>query len=288
MKIRDFAAASARALLLLLAVGAVSGAGASARAEEGLYRIPTGTYRAAAPPGWNGTDKLPLVLFLHGYGESSAKIVGDKDMVAAVTGLGALLVAADGVNHAWSHVGAPRHDRDDIAFLRAVIADAETRWPIDRARVYAAGFSVGASMVWDLACHASEGFAAFVPVSGAFWLPFPGRCESGPVNLRHTHGMADPLVPMTGRTLRSGATQGDVHKGWDILLATDRCAATPDRTFVETVGAWEKRLECEDWTSCASGRELELCMHDDGHDMEPAFLRHGLEWAMRFRAPEGR
>jgi len=262
------------AVVLLLHLGGSASA-------DGSFTAADGSYRAVEPPGWDRRSALPLVLFLHGYGQSSADMVGDSGVAAAATSLGALFVAPDGLHHAWAHVGAPTRDRDDIAFLGAVITDAERRWPIDAAKVYASGFSIGASMVWDLACHAAQGFAAFLPVSGDFWLPYPERCESGPVNLRHVHGLADTTVPMAGRTIRGRFTQGNVDKGWGILRATDGCAVAPDRTASEDVHAWEGKLACRIWSSCQSGRQLELCTHSDGHDMEPAFLHASLIWAMQ-------
>jgi polyhydroxybutyrate depolymerase len=269
-------AARAAALVLLIFLN-----GGGPAAGDTLYAVSGGTYRAVEPPGWDGKTPLPLVLFLHGYGQSSADIAGDGTLSAAVTSLGALLVAPDGLHHAWAHVGAPSHDRDDIAFLRSVIADAKRRWPIDEAKIYASGFSIGASMVWDLACHAAQGFAAFLPVSGAFWLPYPERCDSGPVNLRHVHGLLDNTVPMAGRTLFGRYTQGDVRKSFDILRAADSCRPEPDRAATEAVPAWEGSLACEVWSSCGSGRQLELCTHGDGHDMEPAFLHASLVWALQ-------
>jgi polyhydroxybutyrate depolymerase len=268
---------AAAAILLFHLLGSVA-----ARADDDSYSVDGGTYRVVAPPGWDGKSALPLVLFLHGYGQTSAEIVATPDLPGAVTSLGALLVVPDGLNRAWSHAGGPRHDRDDIAFLRDVVADAKRRWPIDSSRVYASGFSIGASMAWDLACHAAEGFAAFLPVSGDFWEPYPEHCDSGPVNLRHVHGIADTTFPMTGRSLRGGQyTQGKLDTSWDILRAADGCKAEPDRLVDETVEAWEGKLACRMWSSCGSGRQLELCLHTDGHDMEPAFLHASLVWALQ-------
>lgn len=256
-----------RAFCLVLAAFALA---AAARADEPVA-IPGGDYRVVLPKEWDGKSPRPLLLYLHGYGQSSGDITGDAGLVEAVTELGAILVVPDGLNHAWSHVGAPRHERDDLAFLHAVVDDAKRRWAVDTAKVYAAGFSIGGSMVWDLACHRPQGFAAFLPVSGAFWLPYPDRCE-GPVTLRHVHGITDTTVPMAGRTLFGKFTQGDVRKSWDILLAADRCPAAPLRS------TREEDLTCQEW-SCG-GRTLELCLHGDGHDMEPRYLRSGLVWAL--------
>jgi polyhydroxybutyrate depolymerase len=264
----------AAALLLLLAV--------SARAEPLLVTLPDGTYRAVTPPHWNGKRRLPLVLYLHGYREDSATITGDTGLVAAATSLGTLLVVPDGVDKSWSHVGGPSHKRDDIAFLHAVVADAERRWPVDRARVFAAGFSIGGSMVWDLACHGAKGFAAFLPFSGDFWTPYPARCDAGAFDLRHTHALNDHTFPMQGRPLFGGKyQQGDVYKGFAILEATDGCAAEPDRA------TRDGDLHCETWTRCKSGKQLEMCLHDDDHQIKPSWLHRSIEWAMRRVAAKG-
>jgi polyhydroxybutyrate depolymerase len=245
-----------------------------AAAEPTLLSVPNGTYRAAEPPGWDRTSPLPLVLYLHGYHQSSGEVMEDAPLVGAVTAAGALLVVPDGANGSWAHVGSPSHARDDIAFLRAVVADTKQRWPIDSRHVIAAGFSQGASMVWDLACHAADGFTAFLPVSGDFWLPYPERCESGPVNLRHVHGLDDHTVPMSGRTIRLIYQQGDIMKSFAILRATDRCAEAPDRKTDEGNG-----LSCGIWNSCGGGA-LQLCLHGGDHVIQPEWLSAGILWAM--------
>jgi polyhydroxybutyrate depolymerase len=268
-----------RALLLAALLVLLGGA---AGAAPGLITLPDGTYRAALPANWDGRRPLPLVLYLHGYREDSAKVMARTDLVAAVTRLGALFVAPDGLDGGWSHIGAPRARRDDIAFLHAVVADAERRWPVDRGRVFAAGFSIGGSMVWDLACHGAQGFAAFLPFSGDFWTPYPARCTSGPFDLRHTHAVNDHTFPMAGRALIQGRFhQGNLDHGFAILRAADACAAEPDRQ------TREGDLQCESWTRCGSGKELELCLHHADHSIDASWLQRSVEWAMRRVAAKG-
>jgi len=254
---------------------------ASAQAEPLLVTLANGTYRAVAPPGWDGERALPLVLYLHGYREDSAMITGNAALVAAVTASGALLVVPDGVDKSWSFSGAPSHKRDDIAFLHEVVADAERRWPIDRARIFAAGFSIGGSMVWDLACHGATGFTAFLPFSGDFWTPYPARCETGPIELRHTHAVNDHTFPMAGRPLFGQFQQGDVYKGFAILEATDGCAADPDRKLRDG------DLDCTSWTDCGSGKQLEMCLHHGDHQIQPDWLHRSIDWAMTRVAAKG-
>ena len=186
---------AALALVLLLI------AGAAAAQPCDVCRLPDGQYRTMPPPGWDGKRPLPLLLFLHGWQSSAEATLADADVTGPSGRQGFLLVAPDGLGKSWHFRGNNAGGRDDIAFLRAVLADVETRFPIDRHLVVAGGFSIGASMVWDLACHASSGFSAFLPLSGGFWEPMPDHCTAGPVNLRQTHGMADATFPLSGRPI---------------------------------------------------------------------------------------
>ncbi len=256
-------------LVLLVAAALLHAVGVAAAPVT--VELADGTYHAVPPAG---AGPAPMLLYLHGYRQSGAGAVADPGLVAASAEAGALFVAPDGRGQTWSHVGSPAHDRDDLAFLAAVVADAERRWPVDRGRVVAAGFSQGASMVWDLACHRAGGFRAFLSVSGAFWLPYPERCPTGPVNLRHVHGLDDGVMPIHGRTILERFTQGDLYRSFDILRRLDGCAAEPDRVDRDGV------LELQAWSSCASGRQLVLVLHPGGHVMDPAFLRSGLAWAL--------
>jgi polyhydroxybutyrate depolymerase len=239
----------------------------------GFYFVSHGSYRVATPQGWDGKTRMPMVLYLHGAQETSSDVIGNRELVSSVTGQGALLVAADGYKGGWGYTGSWTAGRDEIAFLRAVVLDVKQRWPIDDAHVYLAGFSVGASMVWEMACHAPTGFAAFLPVSGDFWLPYPEQCEGGPINLRHVHGRSDPVFPIAGR-MTGGHMQGDLHKSWDLLLTANQCRAAPDRT------ERDNDLSCETWSSCGSGRQLQLCLHDGGHEIRPGWLHSSLAWAL--------
>jgi polyhydroxybutyrate depolymerase len=219
-----------------------------------------------------------MLLYIHGFRQSSEEVTADEALVAAVTSAGVLLVVPDGAQGGWGFSHAPSRSRDDVAFLREVVADAKARFPIDASRIIAAGFSIGGSMVWELACHDATRFAAFLPVSGDFWLPYPEHCDSGPVNLRHIHGTNDATFPMSGRALRGGAfQQGAVGRSFEILQQTDACPAEADTT------EQEGELKCWIWTGCASGKRIELCLHPGWHEVNPEQFHAGVVWALQFR-----
>ena len=263
---------SMRWLWLLLAL--LAAPAARAAAPCGDCTAAGGTYHTVAPPGWNGRTKLGLLLFLHGWMMEGLDITEDADIRAAAAKMGFLLVAPDGLLRSWAHTGSPSQARDDVAFLHDVVADVESRWPIDRARVVAAGFSQGASMVWDLACYDAPDFTAFLPFSGGFWRPLPRACRSGPVDLRHVHGRGDTTMPLAGRHLFGPYYQGDIRQGFRDWVAEDRCRGKP-----VALKDWSG-LTCESWTGCAGGHRLQLCLRGGGHRMWQGDVLAGLRWAV--------
>ena len=89
---------------------------------------------------------------------------------------------------------------DDLRFLAALIDTLAAELGIDRKRVYAAGFSNGASMAYRLACQRPELVAAVAPVSGGMTAPVASACPRGvPVSIIAMHGTEDPLVPFRDR-----------------------------------------------------------------------------------------
>ena len=251
-------------------------AGAELCSVDEPCTVDAGAYLASPPPSWDGVRPLPVLLFFHGYGGSARQVLRNSTLLStvheAMEGAGALLVAPDGLENTWAHVGSPSSARDEIAFVDAVMADVRARWPVDERRLLVSGFSQGGSMVWDVACYRGEAFSAFLPIAGGFWRPHPERCDA-PVNLRHIHGLGDTVVPMAGRPIAQDWLQGDVLEGMTLWRETNDCPTAPDHT------RQNGRLTCETWSRCETGRTLEVCLHDGGHDFTAAWIAEGLDWA---------
>ncbi|MHA1529238.1 MAG: alpha/beta hydrolase family esterase [Alphaproteobacteria bacterium] len=236
-----------------------------------------GFYRLALP---EGTERpVPAVIFLHGWGGSSATTMRNKAMRATLAARGYALIAPEGIRTSairkqknWAVRDGREYERDDLAFLAEVLDDAATHG-VDRDRVLMAGFSRGASMVWDVACHAPDLARAYAPVAGAFWEPLPEGCEGGAA-LFHTHGWADRVIPLEGRSVAGGAlTQGDTFASLKILRAANGCETEqPDKSVIEPGGIWRRT-----WRSCQRGR-IELMLHPGPHGTPKLWLEHALDW----------
>jgi polyhydroxybutyrate depolymerase len=188
---------------------------------------------------------------------------------------GYLFVAPDGRTNrrgvtSWSHQGSPAQNRDELAFIDAVLGDVRDRYPIADALPVFAGFSQGGSMVWDLACRRGGAYGDYVAVGGAFWEPLPAICVTPVGRLVHVHGLDDPVVPLEGRPIGDRWHQGDVFAGLDRFKRAAGCPQTPDRFEREAA------LHCRSWTTCDAGL-LTLCLHDRGHEFRLAPLAAMLD-----------
>ncbi|MFQ5640072.1 MAG: alpha/beta hydrolase family esterase, partial [bacterium] len=67
-------------------------------------------------------------------------------------------------------LGAVRRNADDVAFVTALLDDLTARFNVDEGRIYAAGFSNGASMVFRVGRTISARIAAIACVAGTDWL----------------------------------------------------------------------------------------------------------------------
>ncbi len=116
-----------------------------------------------------GGKTVPLVVLLHGYVPSYDKLDWvniTEEMAAAFERLGCILLLPFGrSNTDFLSVG-------EVDVLRA-IEETRARYPVDPARVYLAGYSMGGSGVWTLLAHYPDRFAAAQVWSGRtdyyFW-----------------------------------------------------------------------------------------------------------------------
>ncbi|MEM0923355.1 MAG: hypothetical protein AAGI13_09935 [Pseudomonadota bacterium] len=231
-----------------------------------------GYYLASPPPGWDGTSRLPVVVFYHGWNSSPEGMFRNSAMLGAVHRRGAMFVAPWAPTGYWRQIGMGRAEggRDELAFAHAVMADLAIRWPIDRDRILASGFSRGGSMVWNLACYAADLFTAFQPIAGGFWNSDPKSCPSGPIHLRHIHGTADRVVAYDEIGIYNSMP---IPSGMALLARLNGCGAA-----VEDVPQTSERYQCQRHTSCDTGRILDLCLHEGGHSIPAEWVAEGLDW----------
>jgi polyhydroxybutyrate depolymerase len=94
--------------------------------------------------------RYPLVLVFHGDGGDAAGFHQAWPFERA-SGKDAVLAYLDGMDRRWDLEATI--DNRDVTFVEAVIADVERTHAIDRARVFATGYSSGGFLANVVACH---------------------------------------------------------------------------------------------------------------------------------------
>lgn len=229
-------------------------------------------YRIRMPAGQNGETPVGAIVFAHGYRGGARAVMSNSNLAEVASRLGVALIAVKSSGDDWSIPNAPSHATekgvDEFAYIDAVLADASSRFPIDRTRLMASGFSAGGMMVWNLACYRADSFAAFVPIAGTFWAPIPDDCDLPVANIIHLHGDADQVVPLDGRPI-GDARQGAVQDALDMYGHFGGFG--PVETFQQA------GFTCRDRVS-ESGDLLRFCLFPGGHNFQASLIE--MAWNM--------
>ena len=146
-------------------------------------------YLLFLPAGYEKSDKAwPLILFLHGAGESGddlqkVKVHGPPKIVEKKPDFPFILVSPQSPGRGW-----------DAATLKALLDDVIARHRVDRDRIYLTGLSMGGFGSWSLAAAYPDLFAAVVPICGGGNPADAGRLKGLPIWV--FHGAKDPVVPI--------------------------------------------------------------------------------------------
>lgn len=212
------------------------------------------SYRLFVPPH-NAAQPLPLMVVLHGglgNADETERTTGmnrvaraNGFMVAYPNGTGARLLKNRRTWNAGNCCG-PASDRgiDDVAFIRAMLADIARKTALDRRRVYVTGMSNGAMLAYRLACEMPSQIAAIVPVAGTMAVNRCPGIENIPV--LHIHGEKDRNVPFQGG-MGEDAIAGVAHRSVPEtlqMIADIRGCASP-RQELRADGSILSRWQCE-------------------------------------------
>jgi polyhydroxybutyrate depolymerase len=209
-----FAAAALAIAAAACTVDSVFGIGASTNFAAGTtqHGIDVGsltrTYLLHVPArrGTSTSGTLlpyPLVIMLHGSSATGSDIehLTNMDSIADVRhwivaypngerGAGGLFPSDWNAGSCCGAAG--REGVDDVGFITALIAQLSTKLPMDKRRIYVAGFSDGARLAYHLGCTMSAKLAAIGVVSGSLT---DGHCAPAtPLPVVGVHGTNDPTV----------------------------------------------------------------------------------------------
>lgn len=154
--------------------------------------------------GRRGAGPAPLILSLHGAGSTGPR----HKRYTRFNGIAALYDVVVAYPSApsrrwndgrWGPLGKTEiADRDDVAWLRALVDDLAARGIVDPDRVYGIGHSNGGSMVRRLTCDAPDFLAGASIVNTTFLIGFDCATPSS-VPTTYFMGTDDKIAPFGGR-----------------------------------------------------------------------------------------
>lgn len=255
-------------LLALAACGGGGGAESSDAPQPAVAhrRLDVGgtdrTYRLYTPPDSQDAGPVPLLLALHGSGNTADSLVDASELDEAADAGGFIVAYPQAVGISW-HAGfcctSGRGDpAADIRFLDHLVSDVVASRRIDETRIYVVGFSAGGMMAYRLACDLAGRFAGVGAIAASMALE---DCRpSRPVSVIAIHGTADDVVPYEGGRIMGGATKPApaataVAERW---AALDAC---PDARPAEVRGP----VTIARWDGCAAGTNVRLVTVEGGN-----------------------
>jgi len=240
---------------------------------DGLTR----TYLLHLPPAYTVSQKLPLVIVLHGGYGNAINISNTTGMSTEADRRGFIVVYPNGTGaiptwHAVHCCGSALFNNiDDVGFIRSLIQSLTATLAIDGHRIYATGLSNGAMLSYRLGAELSDVLAAIAPVAGTIGGQATDasptvtiRIPDQPVPVIVFHGQLDQNVLYDGGhgTATSG-TRVDLSVAQSILFWVQHngCAPTP-QVSVSASG----NITTETYTRCRNRADVTLyTIGNQGH-----------------------
>ncbi len=236
---------------------ATSGSSSAKLKVDGTQR----EYSINIPPGYNGTDALPLVMALHGRGSNAMqqRLVTGFDLSSDTNNF--ILVAPNAIDGNWALPMVPGRATSDTTFITELLTALDQRLCVDKSRLYASGMSLGSAMALALACAPKQSFAAFGGVGASFYRP---TCNAAPpAPLIYFHGTADPIVPFEGGKVAGSPARSTTSRvtGANQNMAdwANHNGCAPDPTVTEKADVTRTV-----WSQCSNNADVDYYRIDGG------------------------
>lgn len=181
-------------MVLVPAVGVLADDPPDARQQKKTLEAEVTTkvtlnYLLYLPDDYEKSDQdWPLLLFLHGAGESGndlerVKRHGPPKQIAAGKDFPCIVVSPQSPRMGW---------RPEV--LNALLDEVTSKYRVDESRIYVSGISMGGYGTWALAAASPDRFAAIAPICGGGNPADAPKLKGVPAWV--FHGARDSVVPL--------------------------------------------------------------------------------------------
>jgi len=223
------------------------------------------------PPLHADNQRVPLVVLLHGSRGEGLEALRNSGLMASADQHGFIIAMPNGgikldKGFAWNIPGVPttagtipgEADRDDVAYITAVMDEMIRTGLADPSRVYVTGISGGGRMASWLGCVASPRIAAIAPVVG-LRAGNPSRNDPkrpDPATCRPTRPM--PVIAFAGDSDLVNPLAGGGSSYWQYSMdaAESRWAALNGCSSTATVVHVSNQIDESSYTGCREGADV--------------------------------
>ena len=233
---------------------------------DGLNR----QYVIYLPTDFDASENMPVMMWHHGGGGNATEALNFEADFRSLANLERFIAVyaqaypdvLEGCT-CWGYEEPGGYENGnydiDLAYTSAVIDDLAKTYNADRTRIYAGGYSMGASYVWDLACVKSDEIAAIAPVAASCYPWTFEACDPAlPTAICHILGTEDFYAPYNGGWVPSAAAQ---HAYW---VEKNQAETTPETV---SLGGGVTRYT---WAAAEGCHAVQHFRRDGGgHDVPP-------------------
>lgn len=207
-----------------------------------------GTYDLVVPRTYRPGHPVPLILAFYGFASDPAQFVTLTQLPSRGSADGDMVVVPH-IQRGESEWQLSAHGTD-AAFVDELVTSLDASYCIDRAAVFAAGFSAGAAFAVIYSCARQAVVAAIATVAVEFQL----GCTR-PMSILAFHGTADPLVPYQNGAMGlslPGVKVSGTERNMGEWARLDHCRPGAHRTRVGT------QVVRQQWAGCSGGSSVVL------------------------------
>ena len=256
---------------------------------QGQTLVQQRPYRLVVPSSYRAEVPAPLVILLHGFGSTGAEHDTYFGFSPLAEARGFLLATPDGTlgvgnRRFWDATDACCNffapPVDDVAYLRAVISDVQSRYAVDSRRIFVTGHSNGGFMSYRMGCEAADLVAGVASLAGATWKD-PARCQpAAGVAVLQAHGTTDTTIRYEGGAVTEGAppypsARETVERWAEKNRCTGALALTEERLDLDTAVPGTETTVART-SACGSGAAELWTLEGSSH-----VPQLGPEWAPR-------
>lgn len=219
-------------------------------------------YWLHVPPHYDPDHPTALLLAFHGGGGTGVGMERTSGLSSWADQQGLLVAYPQALRQGhgkyppdWNASGPtdPNADGiDDGLYVSDLLNAIQAEYCVDPTRIWATGFSNGASLTGYLACVLAGRIAAFAAVEGVFF-QIPGGCQPAhPAAILDVHVRTDPVAPYAGVPARGSPDYYALSIPRWLLAWASRDGCSP-QLLQTTTGDMTRQL----WAQCPAGVMVE-------------------------------